>query len=111
MVEARGLSVALAAKDPFDSPGSPVAHSQEVVAHILAAGKAAVRTPAEDNPEDSLEADIQEAFLAADSHSLEAACIPEGSLAADIPVADTGNLGGSPAVDILEALARVVQIL
>ena len=90
--------------DPSDNPGSPGVHSREAVAHILAAGKAAVRSPEVDTLGDNPEADTLEAFLAADSHSPEAACIPE-----DSPAADTGNLGDSPVADTLEALARVAR--
>lgn len=103
--------VALAAKDPFDSPGSLAAHSREEVAHILEADTAEGHNPAADTHGDSPVADNPEALPAEDSHNPEEACIPEGSLVVDSPAADKGNFGGSPVADILEALARVAQIL
>ena len=109
--EAKGPWAAQAAMDLSGSPDIPEGHNREAaVAHSLAADRAAVRNLAADNPEDSRVADSREAFPAADTRIPEVACIPEDSLAADIPVADTGNLGDSPAADILEALARVAPI-
>ena len=104
MVAEADQQVVLAAEVPFDSLGSPAAHSREAVARIPEADTAAVRNPEVDTLGDNPEADTLEAFLEAGSHSLEAACIPE-----DSPAADKGNLGDSPVADTLEALVRVAR--